>query len=248
VCSLTTISSPHDGTTYAYRYDWDHSLIKPAFTFLISLSGSSPEPYFDFQLDQWGLVRRPGEDFIAYRDRVADSDIWAHSNDTAFRDGSPEGAMELNGWVEAQAPVYYFSWATEATYRDPLSGTQVPEIGVPGRLATIARFIGSYSREDEKDLPIDSSWWQNDGIVNTNSMDGPTLGSTDRIRRFGGKPLPGVWNYMGLLESTDHLDIIGIPTANKDLEEWYLSMAALLASLPEAQPQGRTPGRACSRR
>jgi triacylglycerol lipase len=236
VCSLTTISSPHDGTTYAYRHDWDQSLIKPVFTFLISISSSSPELYYDFKLDQWGLSRKPGEDFYSYRDRVLRSDIWSHSNDTAYWDACPEGAMELNGWVRAQPCLYYFSWATEATYRDPLSGTQVPEIGVSGHMAPIARFIGSYSREDDTNLPIDSSWWQNDGIVNTNSMDGPSLGSTDTVRRFDGTPVPGQWNYLGLLESTDHLDIIGIPTADSDLKRWYLSLAALLASLPDAQP------------
>jgi triacylglycerol lipase len=235
VCSLTTISSPHDGTTLAYRYDWNQSLIKPAFTFLISISSSSPDLYYDFKLDQWGLCRSPGEDFSSYRDRVVHSDIWVRSKDTAYWDGCPEGAMELNGWVRAQPSVYYFSWATEATYLDPLSGTQVPEIGVPGHMASIARFIGSYSREDETDLPIDSSWWQNDGIVNTNSMDGPTLGSTDRIQQFSGIPVAGQWNYMGLLESVDHLDIIGIPTADNDLKRWYLSLADLLASLPEAK-------------
>jgi len=235
VCSLTTISSPHDGTTLAYRYDWNQSLIKPAFTFLISISSSSPDLYYDFKLDQWGLCRSPGEDFSSYRDRVVHSDIWVRSKDTAYWDGCPEGAMELNGWVRAQPSVYYFSWATEATYLDPLSGTQVPEIGVPGHMASIARFIGSYSRKDETDLPIDSSWWQNDGIVNTNSMDGPTLGSTDRIQQFSGIPVAGQWNYMGLLESVDHLDIIGIPTADNDLKRWYLSLADLLASLPEAK-------------
>jgi triacylglycerol lipase len=235
VCSLTTISSPHDGTTLGYRYDWNQSLIKPAFTFLISISSSSPDLYYDFKLDQWGLCRSPGEDFSSYRDRVVHSDIWVRSKDTAYWDGCPEGAMELNGWVRAQPSVYYFSWATEATYLDPLSGTQVPEIGVPGHMASIARFIGSYSREDETDLPIDSSWWQNDGIVNTNSMDGPTLGSTDRIQQFSGIPVAGQWNYMGLLESVDHLDIIGIPTADNDLKRWYLSLADLLASLPEAK-------------
>jgi triacylglycerol lipase len=66
-------------------------------------------------------------------------------------------------------------------------------------------------------------------------MDGPTLGSTDRIQQFSGTPVAGQWNYMGLLESVDHLDIIGIPTADSDLKRWYLSLADLLASLPEAK-------------
>ena len=179
------------------------------------------------------MSRRPGEDFYTYRDRVAASELWSQSRDTAYHDGSPEGARELNGWVQAQPGVYYFSWATEATTRDPISGTQVPEIGVPDRLSFVARFIGSYTREGETDLPIDETWWQNDGIVNTCSMDGPTLGSSDRIEGYSGAPVPGQWNYMGLLESTDHLDIIGIPTARPGLRDWYLALAALLASVPQ---------------
>jgi triacylglycerol lipase len=244
VSSLTTISSPHDGTTLVYRYDWDRSLIRPAFTLLISISSISPELYYDFKLDQWGLCRRPGEDFFSYRDRVVNSGLWSHSRDTAYWDVSPEGAAELNGWVRAQPSVYYFSWATEATWRDPLSGKQVPEIGVPGHMASIARFIGSYQRADQTDPPIDSSWWQNDGIVNTNSMDGPSLGSEDRVKRYNGTPVAGQWNYMGLIESTDHLDVVGIPAADDDLTRWYLSLAALLASLPDQLPQGRDGGTA----
>ncbi len=232
VCSLTTISSPHDGTTLAYRYDLDHSMIKSLFAFMISLSASSPDLYYDFKLDQWGLTRSPDEHFFTYRDRVLDSDLWIRTTDTAYGDGSPEGAMELNRWVQAQPAVYYFSWATEATYRDPLSGVQVPEVGVPEAMAPIAQFIGSFSRDDSDGLRIDSSWWQNDGIVNTNSMDGPTLGSSDRIQPYTGGPVPGVWNYMGLLDSVDHLDIIGIPKAGNSLREWYFSLAAMLSSLP----------------
>lgn len=235
VCSLTTISSPHDGSTFAYKYDWEQSLIRPFFVFLITMSSSSPELYYDFKLDQWGLKRVPSESFTEYRDRVLASDLWQQSRDTAYWDGSPEGALAINRWVQTQPSVYYFSWATEATYRDGLSGTQVPEIGMPGAMASIARFMGSYTREGEGTPLIDSSWWQNDGIVNTISMDGPTLGSGDQIVPFSGFPAAGVWNYMGLLESVDHLDIIGAPAAGSSLKEWYLSLAALLASLSKTR-------------
>ena len=134
-------------------------------------------------------------------------------------------------WVQAQPEVYYFSWATEATFRDPLDGTEVPEIGMPGALASISRFMGRFSRRTAEGPVIVRSWWKNDGIVNTNSMDGPTLGSGDAILPYDGRPVPGRWQYMGLLESVDHLDVIGIPLASRSLESWYVSMAALLASL-----------------
>jgi triacylglycerol lipase len=238
VASLTTIATPHDGTTLVYKYDLQGDFLKALFAMWIALSATSEEAYYDFKLDQWGLGRQPGEDYRVYRDRVLSHEIWRDTTDTARWDGSPEGARELNRWVSARPDVYYFSWATEATWRDPFDGTQVPELGMPGVMASLARFMGSYTRGTGSagQVSIDRAWWQNDGIVNTVSMNGPKLGSTDRIVNFAGVPAPGVWNYMGLLKSFDHLDVIGIPVGKaprgfRSLTEWYLAHARLLASL-----------------
>jgi triacylglycerol lipase len=243
VASLTTISTPHDGTSLVCKYDLQGDLLKPLLAMWIALSATSEEVYYDFKLDQWGLGRQPGEDYRLYRERVLQDDIWRHTKDTAYWDGSPDGARELNRWVPARPEVYYFSWATEATWRGLFGRTQLPELGMPAVMGSLARFMGSYTREagTAGRVPIDSSWWQNDGIVNTVSMNGPKLGSSDRIVPFSGTPLPGVWNYMGLLKSFDHLDVIGIPLHKaprgyRSLTDWYLAQAALLASLPAASP------------
>lgn len=238
VASLTTISTPHDGTTLAYRYDLQQDFLKTLFAAWIALTATSEESYYDFQLEQWGLGREPGEDYHAYRDRVLGAALWRHTRDTAYWDGRPEGARELNGWVRAHPRVYYFSWATEATYRPPFGRFQSPEPGVPALVAPQARFLGSYTQPGgASGVAIDSSWWPNDGIVNTRSMRGPTLGSADRIVEFTGEPLPGVWNAMGLLRCIDHLDVIGIPLHKRprgcrSLSAWYVAHARLLASLP----------------
>jgi hypothetical protein len=85
----------------------------------------------------------------------------------------------------------------------------------------------------------DPVWWPNDGIVSTCSMDGPTLGSADRIEAYSGEPLAGAWNFMGVLSSCDHLDLIGLPSAHArpagyaGLPEFYAAVAAFLAGLPE---------------
>jgi triacylglycerol lipase len=144
--------------------------------------------------------------------------------------------------VRAQPGVYYFSWATEQTCRDPLSGTRVPGWGMNPALAALSRFLGSYTTSEPGKVPIDSSWWPNDGLVNTCSMDGPSLGSSDRIvdGRTGALPARGVWNFMGVLESVDHLDIVGLdpvwrehPAGSESLLAWYLSLAERLAALSE---------------
>jgi triacylglycerol lipase len=69
-------------------------------------------------------------------------------------------------------------------------------------------------------------------------MDGPSLGSSDLIVPYSGEPRPGIWNFMGVLGSCDHLDVIGIlshrvhPAGSAGLPEFYAAIAALLASLP----------------
>ena len=133
-------------------------------------------------------------------------------------DCSPEWARELN------------LRAAEQTTRDPLSGRQVPEPGMIFLLYSLAAFIGGRGS--------DPNWWPNDGIVSTCSMDGPSLGSADGIREYDGVPRAGVWNFMGVLHSFDHLDLIGLPSARArppgyaSLPEFYAAIAGLLAGLP----------------
>jgi triacylglycerol lipase len=133
--------------------------------------------------------------------------------------------------VAAQPDVYYFSWATEQTTRDPLSGRQMPEPGMSFLLYSQAAWTGGWG--------LDPAWWPNDGIVSTCSMAGPTRGSSDRIVEYAGEPQVGVWNFMGVLGSCDHLDVIGIlsarvhPAGSPSLPEFYAAIAAQLAGLPE---------------
>jgi triacylglycerol lipase len=245
VASVTTISTPHDGTTATVRFDIEGSSMELVMGFLLAAAGTSARRVYDFHLEQWGLERRPGVPPREYRRAVAKSPVWDHLEDTSLWDGSPEGARELNRWVHAQAGVYYLSWATEETFWDPLSGTRVPGWGMNPNLVSLSRFLGSYSARDTTrkpgQVPIGPEWWPNDGLVNTCSMDGPSLGSRDVIIPYAGGALrPGIWNFMGVLESVDHLDIIGLdplwrehPRGSRSLLEWYLSLAELLASLPE---------------
>ena len=242
VASVTTISTPHDGTTATVRFELEGSSMERFMSLLLAIAGTTPETVYDFKLEQWGLERRPELSPREYRRAVRASPVWDNLEDTSLWDGSPEGARELNRWVRAQEGVYYLSWATEETFRDPISGTRTPGPGMNPNLSALSRFLGSYTTREPGKVPIDRSWWPNDGLVNTCSMDGPSLGSRDRIVPWDGSgPLePGVWNFMGVLESMDHLDIIGLdplwrekPRGSDSLLGWYLSLAELLASLPE---------------
>jgi triacylglycerol lipase len=258
VRSVTTLASPHDGTPAAYHFDTNKPALRrfAAGVYYRAVraarrSGPAGGPAaaatpggeasaggrpsralaLDLRLEAWGLEPAPEERLARFRRRFVEAESWWRSWDTGMWDGTPAGARELNLWVTARPDVYYFSWATEQTARDPLSGRQVPEPGMSFLIYSQAAYIGGFGS--------DPAWWPNDGIVSTCSMDGPSLGSTDRIVPFSGEPRAGVWNFMGVLSSCDHLDLIGLPWACArpagcaSLPEFYAALAALLASLPE---------------
>ena len=226
VHSATSISTPHDGTTLVYGVTEVAPMIQRVVSWLAAIGGVN-EPIYDFKLDQWNLRRQPDESLTGYIARVRNSEIWNATHDISSWDLSIEGAQELNSWVKTSPHVYYFSWATQSTIK-------VPGLGWVPRPTTFAPFLETsnfMARYKEDHAGSVEPWWPNDGVVNTISMDGPKLASTDAIVNIGPQPVPGVWNYMGLMDSYDHAAVIGIGTF-RDVRDWYRSLAERLASLP----------------
>ena len=233
--SITTISTPHDGTSLAVGID----LIPFAQDFILAVASAiglfGDDVIYDFKLGQFGLVRDPGESLYEYFWEVANSAVFKDTRDSSAWDMDPLlGVFEFNGWVTARSDIYYFSYSTEQTFRLYPTNNHAPEIGMNLALAPATWFMGSY-----KQGLIDSSWFENDGVVNTISMSGPKSGSSDVILPFDNQYMyKGAWNDMGLL-SLDHGDIIGIlpypgevPPGYASLKSWYSDLAAMLTSLP----------------
>ena len=241
ISSITTISSNHDGNSFVQATGSLLALSDQIFALLAAVLGSSEYPAFDFKLDQWGLQRLPTESFSEYFQRVAQSSIWNGSLDFSSYDLGPEGAAYLNTWVEAQPDIYYFSYATECTYQSLFLPYQVPELAMRPVLRPLARIIGRYSADPLPGSPIniDETWYQNDGMVSTVSMDGPAFASDDIIINYtGGSFQKGIWQFMGVLEHTDHYDVLGINEKWLYFSPlttlwWYKNLAAMLAGLPE---------------
>ncbi len=234
ITSITTISTPHDGTTLASGID----LIPFAQEFILGIASAvgmfTDEVAYDFKLGQWGLVRHPGECLSDYFERVLQSQAFQGTNDTSAYDMDPlNGVYEFNGWVQAQPNIYYFSLSTEQTFREFFTGYHVPELGMNLALHPATYFMGFYTTQS-----INRSWFENDGVVNTISMNGPKRGSNDTIVEYNGNPQAGVWNHLGC-ESLDHGDIIGVlpwpgetPSGYWTLREWYYDLADMITSLP----------------
>lgn len=232
VASLTTLVSPHDGTTVSdFNTDELKQYAKQAIASAGAAAGLGDNLIFDFKLDQWGLRRSAGECYIDYADRVWNSSVWDKSNlDFSFYDLSTDGAAVENGWVKAAPDVYYFSYAACATMEDPITGYQVPNpLYMNTLFSANSLVLGRFRRNEAGRAVIDSTWWPNDGWVNTISEDGPKLNSTDEIVDYGGAAQIGKWNFIGTMRNVDHEDIIG-RFGNAD--DRFLEIARRAGGLP----------------
>jgi len=230
VLSVTSLSTPHDGTTLVYH---SQGLVNPArklLALIANLPSRKNQPVYDLKLDQWGLQRQEGEGLKAFSERIFAGPLWKGTRDFSAWDLSPEGARDLNGWVKASPQVFYFSWSTAKTLSDH-EGHQIPAPKMTFLWRDGARFMGRTLRSGDGQVGIDASWWRNDGAVNTRSMAGP---STDTRTTFDGTPRRGIWNHMGVLEGWDHSEILGIgPEHGGEVLTFYRRWASFLAGLEE---------------
>lgn len=218
VCGAVSVSAPHDGTVISTIED--NLMIEMLLRALPAAAAFSNGLLFDFKLDQWGLKQKPDEPLPNYIRRILGNHTWMETEDTAFWDFSPEGARALNKWVKPSDNVYYFSFANECTFQEPRTGYHIPKAHMDPRYILISIAIGSAD---------DEQWRKNDGIVSTVSMKGPQAGSSDEIVSFDGIPRKGVWNYMGLIENTDHAAIIG--HGSFPAQQFYYDIVRMLKTL-----------------
>lgn len=230
VLSVTTLATPHDGTSLALKHQGLVGPIQKLLALVTSLAPRGHRPVYDFKLDPWGIQRGSTESASAHAKKVFDCSLWRGTKDFCAWDLSPDGAEELNAWVKAQPNTYYFSWSLAKTRADP-HGHQVPSSRMTPLWTQGSRFMGRTTRLEEGKVTVDETWFQNDGVVNTRSMAGP---ATDTIQPFDGDPRKGLWNHMGVLEGWDHSEILGIgPEHGGEVLDFYRRWAAFLGSLEE---------------
>jgi triacylglycerol lipase len=232
ISSIVSISSPHDGTTltelrYPVLGELSGGGMQRFMAALVAMLGGGGT-FYDFKLDQWGLVFEG--DWRRYYERVMTSPLWTDTKDLASWDGSPEGSRDFNGRVETMPDVRYLSFATRATRRDWWTGGQVPvDTMMPlMKFMGFSQHMGSFTRREPGKVVIDELWWPNDGIVNTVSMSAP---SGSPLLPKGAAPRPGAWCFMGTFDGVDHGQVIGL--TDLPVFDFYLSLANLLASFED---------------
>ena len=205
VKSITSISTPHEGTQLI-------SFVMDSAPFIQALSGLTNlfsyeiiKSIYDFDLYQWkDLEMKSGESPYDYFARLASHPI-AYSKNFSVWDLSPDGAHNINKYAINYPNTAYFSYSTSTTLAKE-SGRHQPSKYTNIDLWPSSIIMGHYNSGN------DTIWNENDGIVNTRSMAGPTTPKEiwkDRVITYNqNKKQLGVWQDMGTLQC-DHHTIIG---------------------------------------
>tara|TARA_B100001179_G_scaffold8291_1_gene5584 strand:- start:42 stop:734 length:693 start_codon:yes stop_codon:yes gene_type:complete len=214
------MSSPHNGTTLSDIFT--NSV--PFLQDFIGLAAVIDNRFYSFDLEQWGFKKNDEESWSRYLTRIRSHPAWGTKNFSSW-DVSLEGAKQLNTVAVANKNIYYFSFATSNTYLDTLSGHHVPNKDMGLILRPNARAMGKKIDYWADSKGTDSTWFENDGIVNTISMIRPTTGlkGPDPITVYQGKNVfvPGSWHYMGKL-TMDHRSLMGRGKISDDLRNSIL--------------------------
>jgi triacylglycerol lipase len=208
VHSLTTIASPHNGSSLMDCCGDRATFIVSLLTGVAKALGISDyKGAYDFQLDQFGIRRVPGEKFGDTIARIIAADFLG-SGDHALRDLSIDSSQALNAKLGLFPDVYYFSYPCCRSHCALTSYKQKPDASMTPILAGFSRKMGAYyDQRTPEGRPIGKEWLPNDGLVNTVSAMYPS-GDKFVLSADGADFAPGVWNVMPVTRQ-DHFAIMG---------------------------------------
>lgn len=228
VNSVTTIATPHNGTTLIYVGEEMGilNLVEKASYLLAGTVGRSDlNQAFDFQLDQFGITQKPDEDTDEFLVRAIEEMMQTYNNDSAYYDLSPDGAQELNDRCDIVDGVYYYSYSFSTTKADE-DGNHVADDGTFLLLYPFASMIGSYKENTVSSYPIDESWLENDGMVNTIS-EGAPFDEPSREFNYGDEVQSGIWNKLPVVKG-DHGFADGLMSSKTEVLDRYVPMMEVI--------------------
>jgi triacylglycerol esterase/lipase EstA (alpha/beta hydrolase family) len=141
--SITTISTPHDGTTLVSAMGGSLvGLVKNLVGGFAGIAGDSVvDLLYDFDLDHFQLTKGDSESYREYHERVMKSKLWEPGfKDYAGYDLSLEGAEKMNAMgPQAYPETTYFAVITSQTFRGfiPFSKYFFPHVRLFGRVANL---------------------------------------------------------------------------------------------------------------
>ncbi len=227
VNSVTTLASPHNGSTLFYCLDYG-PMIELALNLLYTANGVgsiSNVELLDFQLEHFGISANN------HNTSVLVSGSFGNGKDNAFYDLSPHGAKELNSKIKLVDSVYYFSYAYCTTTEATVFGNQVPTKDTMGVLMVPAGMIGAYTnKRADAQVVIDEKWLPNDGLVNVISAQYPSEDAYINYVTEETKIEKGQWYVFPTLTG-DHGTAIGMNGNVESTREFYMNHITLVDGL-----------------
>ena len=192
--SITTLSTPHNGTTLSFLINDKYPVLQKMSAYAGLLNNLLFKNLYNFDLEHWNLRKRKTETYYQFMQRINNSNIRTTKNSASW-DLSLEGSQYFNDISKSSDSTYYFSYSTTASSEYGNIGQHKPKSNMNYYLKPASRLIGS------DPSPPNLSWYENDGIVNTISMDGP---HDEKIIQYDGSAIPGIWQHMGKIEYDHH--------------------------------------------
>ncbi|KEY74765.1 hypothetical protein S7711_06666 [Stachybotrys chartarum IBT 7711] len=231
--SVTTLGTPHKGTRIIdalerfFSRSTEEAVGLVARLFATACFYAPEKRAYDLQLDHWGICRVAGEDFQDMLARMESVNgpvwKWLRSRKNGSYDNSIKGVHELSeDAINTSQHGYYFSLSFHATIPFPEDwpawGRYVPRKDViPILLPSVYAMGGLELTQDQTTIlqPNIGDWFQNDGVVNTESMSGPHNSVVRSISDLPGLDfsLPekrGIYWHLGVNDKMDHADQIGV--------------------------------------
>jgi len=234
VSSITTMSTPHNGATIS-------NIVTDIFPFtdnLLPVANMISSSYYDFDLDHWGISQKENESWPDYFMRLKNHTAWETKNNVGW-DSNIKGAKELNDILTIDSSLYYFSYSTTASVLDLVTGYHIPDEHLSWTNYPLCWFMGRNVVDMGGGQTTDSTWFENDGTVNTISMIRPFTGKNgpEPMKIFSNsEPVEtGIWHFMGKYQQ-DHKNFIGFFLDDKnmvtEMMNRYENHARILYSLP----------------
>ena len=227
VNSVTTLCSPHNGSTLYYCVE-KYNVVDYALNFVLFgsqlIKDNEAGSVYDFHLEHFGI--ESGSQSIT---SLLNTEF-GQGTDNAAYDLSPDGAAEINKNIKLVDSVYYFSYAyTATTQRGSKHYPDSSVLSWSDILYLPAGLIGSFSNNTVTDYPIDETWLENDGMVNVISAKYPF---GDEWQDYDSENIvKGVWNVMPV-EKGHHGTVIGMGSTAGKTQEFYLGLFKMIDERP----------------
>ena len=227
VNSVTTLCSPHNGSTLYYCVE-KYNVVDYALNFVLFgsqlIKDNEAGSVYDFHLEHFGI--ESGSQSIT---SLLNTEF-GQGTDNAAYDLSPDGAAEINKNIKLVDSVYYFSYAyTATTQRGSKHYPDSSVLSWSDILYLPAGLIGSFSDNTVTDYPIDETWLENDGMVNVISAKYPF---GDEWQDYDSENIvKGVWNVMPV-EKGHHGTVIGMGSTAGKTQEFYLGLFKMIDERP----------------